>query len=179
MSEGEYIRVAMQEIAAINGTHLFESLHSVPLSGLVFQILITVLWTLEAISTTIEKAPQDAVDKLRGKRPTLTYVVVGKRHHIRFFPINKDQADKSGNCLPGLILDTGELMSPRFYDFYLLSHPGLIGSEFFLSIESGKLLLKRKKNVSLFICSLETGSLCCSQRRESLRCEYVSDLSCP
>lgn len=61
-------------------------------------------------------------------KPMLTYIVVGKRHHIRFFPLDTSIADRSGNCPPGFVLDSGVIMNPRFYDFYLLSHPGLIGS---------------------------------------------------
>ncbi|RDX47695.1 argonaute-like protein [Lentinus brumalis] len=31
-------------------------------------------------------------------KPKITMVVVGKRHHVRFFPVRPDQADPSGNC---------------------------------------------------------------------------------
>ncbi|KAG8855832.1 hypothetical protein FRB96_006654 [Tulasnella sp. 330] len=56
----------------------------------------------------------------------ITFIVVGKRHHVRMFP--KDQnADKNGNCLPGTVLDQ-HITSPWFQDFYLLSHAGLLGT---------------------------------------------------
>ncbi|KAI0811262.1 Piwi domain-containing protein [Irpex lacteus] len=56
----------------------------------------------------------------------LVYIVVGKRHHVRFFPSNENQADKSGNCAPGLVVDT-ELVHSKYLDFYLQSHAGILG----------------------------------------------------
>ncbi|KAH9914769.1 argonaute-like protein [Epithele typhae] len=37
-----------------------------------------------------------------GVQPKITVIVVGKRHHVRFFPGGGD-SDRSGNCLPGLV----------------------------------------------------------------------------
>ena len=36
-----------------------------------------------------------------GYLPKVTFVVVQKRHHTRFFPVSSDQTDKSGNIMPG------------------------------------------------------------------------------
>jgi eukaryotic translation initiation factor 2C len=58
----------------------------------------------------------------------LTYVVVGKRHHIRFFP-EPGTADRSGNCRGGFLVDCNDLRRPDMNDFYLQSHDGLKGSE--------------------------------------------------
>ncbi|KAJ3073654.1 argonaute 1 [Podochytrium sp. JEL0797] len=60
-------------------------------------------------------------------RPTITYVVVQKRHHARFFPIRKEDSDRSGNVLPGTVVETG-ITHPSEFDFYLCSHPGLQGT---------------------------------------------------
>ncbi|RKP00133.1 hypothetical protein CXG81DRAFT_5897, partial [Caulochytrium protostelioides] len=60
-------------------------------------------------------------------RPTLTYVAVQKRHHARFFPIRREDADKSGNIVPGTCIEQG-VTHPTQYDFYLCSHPGLQGT---------------------------------------------------
>ncbi|CAG8663706.1 17322_t:CDS:10 [Rhizophagus irregularis] len=60
-------------------------------------------------------------------RPTITFVVIQKRHHTRFFPIEKKNADKSGNCLPGTVVDM-DITHPFEFDFYLLSHAGLHGT---------------------------------------------------
>ena len=55
----------------------------------------------------------------------LTAVVVQKRHHIRFFPVD-DNADRSGNCLPGTVVDT-KITHPTLFSFILQSHGGLQG----------------------------------------------------
>lgn len=62
-----------------------------------------------------------------GYYPTVTFVVVQKRHHARFFPIRKEDSDRSGNVLPGTIIESG-ITHPSEFDFYLCSHPGLQGT---------------------------------------------------
>ncbi|KAL0565700.1 hypothetical protein V5O48_016319, partial [Marasmius crinis-equi] len=62
--------------------------------------------------------------------PKITFIVVAKRHHIRFFPKNPNdysEADKSGNCPAGTVVDTG-ITHPTEFDFYLQSHGGLLGT---------------------------------------------------
>ncbi|KAG7100186.1 hypothetical protein E1B28_001963 [Marasmius oreades] len=64
-------------------------------------------------------------------RPKITFIIVAKRHHFRFFPQDPNapnQADpKSGNCLSGTVVDTG-ITHPTEFDFYLQSHGGLLGT---------------------------------------------------
>ncbi|KAJ3124783.1 hypothetical protein HK098_000874 [Nowakowskiella sp. JEL0407] len=62
-----------------------------------------------------------------GYNPTITYLVVQKRHHARFFPIRREDCDKSGNVLPGTVVDS-VCTHPFEFDFYLASHPGLQGT---------------------------------------------------
>ncbi|KAG8885868.1 hypothetical protein FRB97_009030 [Tulasnella sp. 331] len=59
--------------------------------------------------------------------PKLTVVIVGKRHHNRFFPANQKDADKSGNAPAGLVIDR-EITNPLEFDFFLQSHGGLLGT---------------------------------------------------
>jgi len=59
--------------------------------------------------------------------PKLTVVVVGKRHHNRFFPANQKDADKSGNAPAGLVIDR-DIVNPVEFDFFLQSHGGLLGT---------------------------------------------------
>ncbi|KAJ7170423.1 Piwi domain-containing protein, partial [Mycena crocata] len=62
------------------------------------------------------------------KKPLLTFVVVGKRHHVSFFPLSPTAADtKTGNCRAGLVVQEG-MESPRFQDFYLQSHTAIKGT---------------------------------------------------
>ncbi|KAG0778836.1 hypothetical protein G6F22_010998 [Rhizopus arrhizus] len=60
-------------------------------------------------------------------KPTITFVVVQKRHHARFFPIEQRDADRTGNCMPGTVVDT-DIVHPFEFDFYLQSHAGLQGT---------------------------------------------------
>ncbi|KAI8899446.1 Piwi domain-containing protein [Globomyces pollinis-pini] len=62
-----------------------------------------------------------------GYRPRITYIAVQKRHHARFFPIRKEDSDRSGNVLPGTVVET-HITHPSEFDFYLCSHPGLQGT---------------------------------------------------
>ncbi|KAG7099080.1 hypothetical protein E1B28_000955 [Marasmius oreades] len=64
-----------------------------------------------------------------GMNPKITVIVVGKRHHVRFFPRSLDSKDqdKSGNCLAGTVVDR-EIAHPTEFDFYLQSHGGLLGT---------------------------------------------------
>jgi eukaryotic translation initiation factor 2C len=59
--------------------------------------------------------------------PKITVIVVGKRHHVRFFPSNPNEADRSQNCIAGTVVDT-DVAHPVEFDFYLQSHGGLLGT---------------------------------------------------
>ncbi|KAK7440207.1 hypothetical protein VKT23_017149 [Stygiomarasmius scandens] len=60
-------------------------------------------------------------------RPRITFIIVGKRHHYRFFPENERNADRTGNCPPGLVVDR-DIAHPVYMDFYLQSQAGLKGT---------------------------------------------------
>ncbi|KAJ7273218.1 argonaute-like protein [Mycena rebaudengoi] len=62
-------------------------------------------------------------------KPKLTFIVVGKRHHVVFFPAPNDSnvGDKTGNCRAGLVVDRG-LSNPHRPDFYLQSHAAIKGT---------------------------------------------------
>ncbi|TFK64153.1 argonaute-like protein [Pluteus cervinus] len=62
-----------------------------------------------------------------GINPKITMIIVGKRHHVRMFPANEADADRSGNCPAGTIIDT-DVAHPTEFDFYLCSHSGLLGT---------------------------------------------------
>jgi eukaryotic translation initiation factor 2C len=80
-----------------------------------------------AVAAKEIKALFSACEELESDfRPKVTYVAVQKRHHARFFPIKKEDTDKSGNVYPGTVIDQG-ITHPSQFDFYLCSHPGLQG----------------------------------------------------
>ncbi|KAF8145988.1 argonaute-like protein [Mycena galopus ATCC 62051] len=59
--------------------------------------------------------------------PKITLCVVGKRHHVRLFPVRDQDADRSGNCPAGTVIDR-DIGHPTEFDFYLQSHGGLLGT---------------------------------------------------
>ena len=62
--------------------------------------------------------------------PRMTVLVVGKRHHTRFYPteMNKDRMDeKTGNCMNGTIVDR-HVTEARNWDFFLQAHNALQGT---------------------------------------------------
>lgn len=63
-------------------------------------------------------------------QPPVTFIVVQKRHHTRLFANNhrdRSSTDKSGNILPGTVVDT-KICHPTEFDFYLCSHAGIQGT---------------------------------------------------
>ncbi|KAE8735610.1 hypothetical protein F3Y22_tig00000340pilonHSYRG00773 [Hibiscus syriacus] len=65
-----------------------------------------------------------------GYLPPVTFVVVQKRHNTRLFPTDhndRSKTDKSGNVLPGTVVDT-KICHPTEFDFYLNSHAGIQGT---------------------------------------------------
>ncbi|CAI2165275.1 17043_t:CDS:2 [Funneliformis geosporum] len=73
------------------------------------------------------KAIRDACSSLNvNYRPTITYVVVQKGHHTRFFPMAKRHSDRAGNCLVGTVVES--TITPFEFDFYLQSHAATQGT---------------------------------------------------
>ena len=61
-------------------------------------------------------------------KPTMTIIVVQKRHHLRMFPNNpRDETGKARNIPPGTILDHSVTHQLEF-NFYLNSHFALQGT---------------------------------------------------
>lgn len=73
----------------------------------------------------------DAFNKLYGaepKHPKMSLIVVGKRHHTRFYPTDENGTDgKTGNPKPGTVVDRG-VTGEKLFDFFLLAHQGLQGT---------------------------------------------------
>ncbi|KAJ2687189.1 hypothetical protein IWW39_003110 [Coemansia spiralis] len=62
----------------------------------------------------------------QGYKPEITFLAVLKRHNARFYPMGRD-ADRSGNCVPGTVIDRSVTM-PAITDFYLFSHAAIQGT---------------------------------------------------
>ena len=59
--------------------------------------------------------------------PKLTAIICIKRHSVRFYPAQRKDADHTGNCKPGTLVDN-VVTSPYYMDFYLQSHAALQGT---------------------------------------------------
>lgn len=60
--------------------------------------------------------------------PKMIAVVCGKRHHVRFYPVNESRAETTNNnCHPGTAVDD-LVTSPYYQDFYLQSHVAIKGT---------------------------------------------------
>lgn len=71
-----------------------------------------------------EKYPADLTKK---NLPRLTVIIVGKRHHTRFYPSQAKDMDRGGNCKPGTVVDRG-VTEEGMWDFYLQSHAVIQGT---------------------------------------------------
>ena len=68
--------------------------------------------------------PQACQSIEEGYNPLITFVVVQKRHNTRLLPTDPRFGDRSGNILPGTIVDR-TICSPFEFDFFLNSHAGI------------------------------------------------------
>ncbi|KAI9374393.1 ribonuclease H-like domain-containing protein [Aspergillus egyptiacus] len=79
--------------------------------------------------------------------PRISIIIVGKRHHTRFYPTSEADADRSQNPENGTVVDRG-VTEARNWDFYLQAHTALQGTarpahyytvwdEIFLNIKPG------------------------------------------
>ncbi|CEP19097.1 hypothetical protein [Parasitella parasitica] len=99
----------------------------------------------------------------KGYAPNITFVVVQKRHHARFFPIKKDEADKNGNCLPGTVIDT-TIVHPFEFDFFLQSHFAIKGtarsSRYVVLYDDNKFSADALQELSYRLCYVYGRSSC-------------------
>jgi len=82
---------------------------------------------IQALSRAWDKFVENPQARQGGAVPLL-FIVVGKRHHLRFFQgAGPNIQDRTGNIYGGLIVDK-DVANPHKMDFYLQSHPGLKGT---------------------------------------------------
>lgn len=59
--------------------------------------------------------------------PRISIVIVGKRHHTRFYPTRDEDADRSANPKNGTVVDRG-VTEARNWEFYLQAHTAIKGT---------------------------------------------------
>lgn len=58
---------------------------------------------------------RNALERLEaGYEPQITFISVQKRHHAKFFPLQSDLLDKSGNIVPGTLIDSDITLPGEF-----------------------------------------------------------------
>ena len=84
-------------------------------------------WMLDGSQSLLELPKIRAACEAVGIKPKITLIIVGKRHHIRMFPQTNADMDRSENCRAGTTIDQG-IGHPTEFDYYQLSHGGLLGT---------------------------------------------------
>ncbi|CAI2357880.1 unnamed protein product [Caenorhabditis sp. 36 PRJEB53466] len=74
-----------------------------------------------------ERTAIESVCKQLDINPTLTYIVVSKRHHTKFFARDKDTNQFDANIKPGTLVED-VVTTTNYYDFFLGSQVGMIGT---------------------------------------------------
>ncbi|KAH9988006.1 ribonuclease H-like domain-containing protein [Xylariaceae sp. FL0662B] len=70
---------------------------------------------------------REACSKGNGKPPRITLLLVVKRHHTRFYPVQPKDGDKKGNTKPGTVVDNG--VTERWHwDFFMQAHTTFQGT---------------------------------------------------
>ncbi|KAF8078121.1 Piwi domain-containing protein [Lyophyllum atratum] len=110
--------------------------------------------SLNALISVLPEILEDAYGIDRRKWPHLTFIVVGKRHHFRFFPDRGSEDPKgNGNMHAGFIVDQ-DIVHPVHHDFYLQSQPGLKGtsrpSHYTVLFDSSKLTVRPVRRLILY-----------------------------
>jgi eukaryotic translation initiation factor 2C len=77
-------------------------------------------YELSAVRRACSKLPGDY-------KPRVSYIIVQRNHQTNVFQTNQRETDRSGNPMPGLVLDTG-IVSQSANNFFLLSHAGIQGT---------------------------------------------------
>ncbi|RUS13746.1 Piwi domain-containing protein [Endogone sp. FLAS-F59071] len=80
---------------------------------------------IEAMLKAFDQVPKPYSPNIKtpNYRPTISMIVVQKRHHARFFPINPQDQDRSSNCPAGMVVETGIT-----HPVHLQSQAGLQGT---------------------------------------------------
>jgi eukaryotic translation initiation factor 2C len=89
--------------------------------------------------------------------PAITYIIVQKRHHTRFFP-NEGAGDrKNNNVFPGTTIDT-EITHPNETQFFMVSHQSIQGvskpTKYCVLKDDSKLSMDKLQTLTYGLCHL-------------------------
>ncbi|KRZ66916.1 putative protein tag-76, partial [Trichinella papuae] len=91
-------------------------------------------------------------------RPLITFVVVQKRHHARFFCCDEAAARGRGKNIPaGTVIDR-VVTSPDEYDFFLCSHHGIQGTSrptrYYVLYDESNMDANTMQSITYYLCHL-------------------------
>ncbi|KRZ11062.1 putative protein tag-76 [Trichinella zimbabwensis] len=91
-------------------------------------------------------------------RPLITFVVVQKRHHARFFCCDEAAARGRGKNIPaGTVVDR-VVTSPDEYDFFLCSHHGIQGTSrptrYYVLYDESNMHANTMQSITYYLCHL-------------------------
>lgn len=114
-----------------------------------------------------------------GINPKITYIIVTKRHHARFFGTSKTSPrdlDRIKNIVAGTVIDT-DITSSTHWDFYLNSHAGIQGtnrpSKYTVLIDENKMTADQLQN---YIFRLSHGYARCTRSVSMVNSAYYAHL---
>jgi eukaryotic translation initiation factor 2C len=71
---------------------------------------------------------KQACEEVGAGKVSMTFIVVTKRHHARFVPVNREDGDRrNGNAVPGTTIDNSVVHAFAF-DYYQFGSQGLLGT---------------------------------------------------
>ena len=77
--------------------------------------------------TALKQACAELGDPASGYSPPITFITSQKRHQTRLFAKDNRDTDRSGNLVPGVVIDR-DLIAPNDFGFFLNAHSGLQGT---------------------------------------------------
>lgn len=90
----------------------------------------------------------------------VTFIVVQKRHHTRFFPVGKEFSDgKNKNVMPGTVVDK-DIVHPFQYQFFMASHAAIQGvtkpAKYAILVDESKIPADDLQAITYDLCHLFT-----------------------
>ncbi|KAJ2932197.1 hypothetical protein H1R20_g4884, partial [Candolleomyces eurysporus] len=122
VSEGEYKRIAAEEIEIIEATirYNFENHPKIKGTGTPLPKLTFVVVGKRYVAASIILSRYKQILTV-----FLTFVICS--HHTLLFPLDRNFNDGKGNCKAGVVVDEG-IVQPNVHDFYLQSHSAIQGT---------------------------------------------------
>ncbi|RLN26055.1 hypothetical protein BBO99_00000533 [Phytophthora kernoviae] len=91
--------------------------------------------------------------------PLVTFIMVNENHHVRLFVPEgsvRNSQDRSGNPVPGTIVDKGALVDPQRFDFFLVGHSSIQGTsvptQYTLLVDENKLGPDKIEKLTYRLC---------------------------